>query len=159
MHADVGTAIADLYRIFSPYRFGAGARDSGAPVMLGPLEERLLRTLPIRELPADLLVAYARALPYELCAPVSSDLRALLPRYLELFAAGAPDLDPGLMHAFEGLARAGYRDHWSGDEVAALDRFMEALERAAAGDDDRMSRAARLAAAAGRAKIDGAPGP
>jgi hypothetical protein len=131
MDADMSAAVAHSYRIFSRYMFASGAAgDTVLADALGPLEARILRLTPVRELPADLLAAYADTLPHALAGVAAEDIRALLPRYFELTAAGAGCLDGRLTLVLHCLDRADFRETWKQEELAAIDRFLAALHEA-----------------------------
>jgi hypothetical protein len=131
MDDGLAAAISRTYRVFSIYTFGAGSPvpcDGGS---LGPLEERLLRLTPIREIPPELLAAHAASLAPDLEGREEDDLRALLPRYFELIAAEGFPLQGWRHDALLAIRRADYRSRWPAEQTQAVDQVLAALLGAA----------------------------
>lgn len=120
MDDELKAAFAASYRVFGRYAFaGATERESDG---IGPLEWRLLRLTPAAELPPALVAAYAVDVTSAAEMPDGNDLRAVLPRLLELVATGVLPA----VHAADALARADYAKRWPADEVAAVERLLAA---------------------------------
>lgn len=131
MDDGLAAAVSDAYRVFSPYRFGAGLPVGENGGNLGPLEERLLRLTPIREIPPELLSVHAASLAKDEERRGDDDLRALLPRYFELIVAGDFPIRGWRQEALLALARADYRSRWPAEEAQTIDRILAALLEAA----------------------------
>ncbi len=131
MDHGVKAAISEAYRVFSPYAFGAGEPSHRDPQVLGPLEERLLRVTPLKEIPPELLATHAASLTATVEGTAADDFRALLPRYFELIAADGSPLIGWKQDALRGLARAEYRTRWPAEEAVAIDRLLAALLKVA----------------------------
>lgn len=134
MDHGLAVAVSDAYRVFSTYTFGAGSPAAYNAGTLGPLEVRLLRLTPIREVPPELLAAHAASLPPDIDGYGLRDLRALVPRYLELIVAAGFPLRGWRQDALLALARADYRSRWPAEEARAIDRILEGLLEAAAAE-------------------------
>lgn len=121
MNDELSAAIAAAYHVFAQYDFaGAGEADSDG---IGPLERRVLRLTPPHELPPAVVAAYAADVSAASGRPDADDFRAVLPRLLELVAAGAiPTHD-----AAAALVRADYSARWPVAEVAAVVRVLATL--------------------------------
>jgi hypothetical protein len=131
MDQGVKAAVSDAYRVFSRYSFGASGPTHCDPGVLGPLEERLLRMTPLREIPPELLAAHAACLAATIEGTAADDFRALLPRYFELIAADCGPVKGWKREALRGLARCEYRTQWPTEEAAAVDRLLALLLDAA----------------------------
>jgi hypothetical protein len=131
MDQGVKAAISEAYRIFSRYSFGANGSPPCDPSALGPLEERLLRVTPPKEIPAELLAAHAASLTATIDGTWADDFRALLPRYFELIAADQGPVSGWKEDALRGLAGSGYRTRWPAEEADAVDRLLTVLMEAA----------------------------
>lgn len=126
MNHELSAAVAAAYQIFARYDF-VGADESDSE-WIGPLERRVLRLTPPAELPADLVAAYIADVTSAAETPAAADFRAVLPRLLELVAAGVvPASD-----AVGALRRAEYAARWPAIEVAAVTRLFAALPGSAA---------------------------
>lgn len=120
MDDELKAAVAASYRVFGNYAFEGADLQGGAAV--GPLEVRLLRLTPPGEVTRDLAAAFAAGLPALMNGRGADDLRALLPRLLELVADGAlPAAD-----ALALLDLAQFRTRWADVEVQAVERFLGA---------------------------------
>jgi hypothetical protein len=127
MDQGVKAAVFEAYRVFSRYSFGASGPTSRDPGGLGPLEERLLRLTPPREIPPELIAAHAACLTGTIEGAAADDFRALLPRYFELIAADSGSVNGWQEEALRGLARCEYRTRWPAEEAAAIDRLLAVL--------------------------------
>jgi hypothetical protein len=131
MDHGVRAAVLEAYRVFSRYSFGASGPSPSDPGALGPLEERLLRLTPPREIPPELLAAHAECLAVTIEGAAADDFRALLPRYFELIAADCGPVKGWKQEALRGLARCEYRTQWPAEEAATIDRLLTLLFAAA----------------------------
>jgi hypothetical protein len=131
MDQGVKAAVFEAYRVFSRYSFGAGGQTPCDPGGLGPLESRLLRLTPLREITPELLAAHAACLTGTIDGTAADDFRALLPRYFELIAADSGPVTGWKRDALRGLARAEYRTQWPAEEAALIDRLFTVLLAAA----------------------------
>jgi hypothetical protein len=141
MDQRVKAAVSEAYRVFSAYSYGAAGQAHRDPLVLGPLEERLLRVTPLTEIPPDLLAAHAASLTATVEGAAANDFRALLPRYFELIAEEGYPLSGWQQDALRGLALAEYRTRWPAEETDAIDRIFAALLTVAEarGDPDDLS--------------------
>ncbi len=113
-------AIEDLYEVFAKYR--PEGRIEGCPCCTPEWEQERLNTIPLRELPADLLEFYlGKAMS---TWGIEADFKYLLPRLLEIFATPASSLDEYFLQV--KLSDAGWSD-WPRVEQKAVLAYFAAL--------------------------------
>ncbi len=136
MTGELQAAIANAYEVFEPY----GARFTAqvcrcASCFTEADRDRLLR-LPLRQIDGYLLDQYSwSAHGHDDDGPLSDDLRYLLPRYFELFALNDAALHNTPECNLIQLGHTACRSLWPTGEVAAIDRWFDALLGACLAND------------------------
>jgi hypothetical protein len=128
MSDDLQAAIVHAYDVFRPYAERFSASVCRCPVCFAEADRERLLKLPLREIDGYLLDQYSwSAHGHDGDGPFSDDLRYLLPRYFELFALNDAALHNAPECNLMQLGRTPYRTVWSAAEVAAIDRYFDAL--------------------------------
>ena len=129
MTPELERAVANAKEVFARYSLNGRITVCNCPVCVAPETERELVCTPLSQMSSGLLAEYTHS-AHGWDDKVADDFRYLLPRYLELIAAG----DIPSHHDIEGvLGRmypANYRKAWPKKEAAAIDGFFVALFRA-----------------------------
>ena len=125
---DLGTAVANAYRVFARYRLHGRLDVCRCNCCVGPEQERLLLVTPLQEIPSALLAEYTNS-AHSWSPQVSEELRYFLPRYFDLLAAGDVPCQLGIEICLARLANVSYRDEWPQPEAKAIDGFFAALLR------------------------------
>lgn len=114
-------AVAAVRMAFAGYRIEPPLVVCTCPSCMTEAQAKRLATVPIPDLPAADIAEYINS-AHDMTLPAARDqLKALLPRIVEIAATGAwPSFDTE--HAFVKLARAGFPD-WPEAETAAVRGF------------------------------------
>ncbi|HZO46077.1 MAG TPA: hypothetical protein VFB68_09310 [Xanthobacteraceae bacterium] len=127
MSPELKAAVENAYRVFGRYPLGRpiDVCDQCYPDLPAVFAKR-----PLREIDAHLLSQYvdARAC-HGYAEPMDGDMRYLLPRWLELIAAGDCIGRFGDDDGLVVVMPAQWRSRWPADEIAALDVYFAALFR------------------------------
>jgi hypothetical protein len=126
MDADLQAAIENAYRVFAAYELDDGIDVCRCNSCVGPEQERLLATTPVRALSRDLLSEYTHS-AHSWNDRVADEFRHFLPRYFELIAVREDPCQFGT--CLDRLANAAYRPDWPRAEADAIDGFFAALFR------------------------------
>jgi hypothetical protein len=145
MDADLHAAIENAYRVFAAYELRGELEVCRCNSCVGPEQERLLATTPVRALSRELLSEYTHS-AHGWSDRVAGELRHFLPRYFELIAAHEDPCQFGT--CLDRLADAAYRYDWPKVEADAVDDFFAALFRA------RITASARYVDFGGVASLD-----
>jgi hypothetical protein len=123
----LAAVVEDAYRVFARYTCaGSFVVCHCNCCMTEETEAELVRT-PLRQIPSDLLAEYTNSAHGWDDDMILADMRYLLPRYLDLIAAGDVPSQLSLSQCLIRLSDAHWREKWPADEVAILDRFFDAL--------------------------------
>jgi hypothetical protein len=121
-------AIDHAYQVFAPYASRFTAQVCMCNVCFNEADRQRLLKQPLRRIDGYLLDQYSwSAHGHDDDGPLSDDLRYLLPRYFELFALNDPKLHDAPECNLMQLGRTPYRSVWLAAEVAAIDRYFDAL--------------------------------
>jgi len=121
MSPELREIVEKAYRLFSDYRPGPSIHCIYDSRKLGAEVEAALLTLPLREIPRDLLAQFND----DACAygPRDPWWPYFLPRYFELVAGYEYPTRLGAESALQCLAHSGYRKDLPNQQVAVIDRF------------------------------------
>jgi hypothetical protein len=128
MTPELKAAVEDAYRIFGRYTLDR-------PIKLCeqcyPKLQAVFAKRPLREIDAGLLCQYvdASACHGYVDDLMADEIRYLLPRWLELIAAGESIGRWGDDDGLTVMRPTQWRAHWPADEVTTLDRYFAALFR------------------------------
>jgi hypothetical protein len=126
--AELEAAIAHAYEVFAPYGERFTAQVCRCASCFSEADRDRLLALPLRRIDGYLLDQYSwSAHGHDDDGPLSDDLRYLLPRYFELFALNDASLHNTPECNLTQLGHTGYRSTWPVAEVAAIDRYFDAL--------------------------------
>jgi hypothetical protein len=124
-------AIANAYDVFARYSERFTAHVCQCPSCFIEADRARLLKLPLREIDGYLLEQYSwSAHGHDDDGPFSDDLRYLLPRYFELFATNDPKLHDAPECNLTQLGYTAWRTVWPTTEIAAIDRYFDALLQA-----------------------------
>jgi hypothetical protein len=131
------TAIASAYDVFTRYGERFTAQVCQCPCCFIEADRERLLKLPLREIDGYLLDQYSwPAHGHDDDGPLSDDLRYLLPRYFELFAMSDPKLHNSPECNLKQLGCTAWRKVWPATEIAAIDRYFDALLQACLATSD-----------------------
>ncbi len=120
-------AIAQAYRVFSPYRRTGLIAHCDCPVCMTHETARELSTLPLQELGADLLAEYTNSAHGYDFDQIEQEFKFFLPRYFDLIGHCDMPSAIGGETCLYRLGNANYRNRWPEDEVAAVNEFFAAF--------------------------------
>ena len=125
---ELEAAITHAYAVFEPYGERFTAQVCLCPSCFAEADRDRLLKLPLRQIDGGLLDQYSwSAHGHDDDGPCSDDLRYLLPRYFELFALNDAALHNTPECNLTQLGQTAYRADWPAGEVAAIDRYFDAL--------------------------------
>lgn len=116
--------VAEAWRVFGFYRVTHGLVVCTCPVCMSEETRREIIATPVAQLPVALIRAYsdsAHGVPAN-----QGDMKALLPRYLELIAEGSCPGEIGWEVALSRFGNGRAEAAWPEDESLLLDRFLRA---------------------------------
>jgi hypothetical protein len=131
------TSITNAYDVFGRYSERFTAQVCQCPCCFIEADRDRLLKLPLREIDGYLLEQYSwSAHGHDDDGPLSDDLRYLLPRYFELFAKNDPNLHDATECNLIQLGDTAWRAVWPATEIAAIDRYFDALFQAFLANSD-----------------------
>lgn len=129
MSPELQASVEIAYTTFASYQRGAPLAVCTCQVCVREEDERLLRSLPLRELSVSLLFEYSVSCHNRLGPKAQHEQRFFLPRFLELIARGEGDRlhTDGTAMALSKLRELNWQTQWPENEVATINAFFRCL--------------------------------